>query len=341
MRNSARIRVVLLCVCILLAFSTAALAIECPVCGTNNRNSSIYCRKCGAELRPAEGARFKGPKKTIAVLSFENKTSYEGKLALGEDFSEQLTEALVNSGQFTVVTRRELEAVMTEQDLSATNRVAESKTALKGKLIPAQLIIKGAVTGFESQATGGGTDVRFGNFGAGDFGISGETVHAHVACIVYIIDSSTGQVLDSERVEGKARAGGLGFDWEYDDTIALGTAGFKKTPLGKAMKETIDEAVRYIAAELASLPWEGRVVKAEESTVYINAGAGDNVQKGDVFTVYGESEVLTDPMTGLMLGSEKSESAKIIVNEVNEKFSKATITESCGTVTRGDLIMLE
>jgi len=339
MRMVKKMRVLIVAVSILLAFSTAAWAIKCPVCKARNRNSHVYCKKCGAELNPSEEPRFKGPKKTIGVLSFENKTALGG--ALGSDFSDQLTEALMKSGQFIVVARQDLDAVITEQDLAATDRFAQSTVAQKGKLVPAQLIIKGAVTEFESQARGGGTDIRFGNFGAGDFGISGETVHAHVACIIYIIDSSTGQILDSKRMEGKARAGGLGFDWSYDNTVSLGTAGFKRTPLGKAMQETIENAVEYIAGRLGAVAWEGRVVKVEGSTVYINVGSKGNAQTGDVFTIYGESEVLTDPITGLPLGAEKAKVAKVMVHEVQENFSKATITESCGVVKRGDLIMLD
>ncbi len=338
---SRKMRILTLAISVLLAFSTAAWAIKCPVCKARNKNSDTYCKKCGAELYPSDVPRLKGPKKTIGVLSFENKTNFSGSLALGSDFSDQLTEALMKSGQFIVVARQDLEAVITEQDLAATDRFAESKVAQKGKLVPAQLIIKGAVTEFESQATGGGTGVRFGNFGAGDFGISGETVNAHVACIIYIIDSSTGQILDSKRMEGKANAGGLGFDWSYDNTVSLGTSGFKRTPLGKAMQETIENAVHFIAGKIASVPWEGRVVKVDGSVVYLNAGSEGSVQTGDVFTVYGESEVLTDPMTGLPLGAEKAKVAKIIVSEVQEKFSKATITESCGAVNRGDLVMIE
>lgn len=335
-----RSKIWVMVICMLLVFSSVAWAIKCPVCKATNKESNIYCKKCGAELRPMpEEVRFKGPKKTIGVLSFENKTALGG--ALGSDFSDQLTDALMKSGQFIVVARQDLESVITEQDMAATDRFAASKVAEKGKLVPAQLIIKGAITEFESQAKGGGTDVRFGNFGAGDFGISGETVTAHVACIVYIIDSTTGQVLDSERVEGKAQAGGMGFDWGYRDHVALGTSGFAKTPLGKATQLTIDKAVKYIADKIAAVPWEGRVVKVEGSIVFVNAGKEGNMQVGDTFNVYGEGEVLTDPVTGLPLGAEKSKIGKVIVNEVQDKFSKASIVDSPGEIKRGDLLMVE
>jgi len=335
---------VIIIVCLVIAVSTVAWAIRCPKCNAGNKSSNNYCRKCGAALRPElepPVTTLKGPKKTIGVLSFENKSNWVGQIALGDDFSEMLTDALMNSGRFIVVARQDLSAVITEQDLAATDRFAPSQTARKGKLVPAQIIIKGAITEFESRKSGGGTDIRFGNFGAGDFGISGQTENAHVAAIIYIIDTSTGQILDSKRVEGTARAGGMGFDWGYKDYVSLGTSGFKKTPLGKATQQVIDEAVKYIADKLAAVPWSGRVVKVDGNTVYVNGGSNIGINVNDTFTVYGEGETMLDPVTGMPLGAERTKLAKIIVNEVQEKFCKASIIQSCGVISRGDLVTEE
>ena len=282
----------------------------------------------------------KGPKKTIAVLSFENKSNYAAEVAIGSEFSEMLTEALMKTDRFIVVARQELGAIITEQDLAASARFAESKTAQKGKLVPAQIIIKGAVTEFEARTSGGGADFRFGGFGAGDFGIGGESEKAHVAVIIYIIDTATGQVLDSQRVEGKAKAGGLAFDWSYDH-FGFGTSGFNKTPLGKATQAVIYEGVNYIAARLNDVPWTGRIVKVEGSKAYLNAGKNANIFSGDAFSVYREEETLTDPITGAPLGEEKRRIGNIRVSEVKDKYSIANIIGRTEEVKRGDLLLIE
>jgi len=279
----------------------------------------------------------KGPKKTIAVLSFENKSGFAGEISIGDEFSEMLTESLMKSGQFIVVARQELGAVISEQDMAASNRFAQSKTATKGKLIPAQIIIKGAVTEFDAQEKGGTGGFRLGNLGFGDIGISGTSSRAHVGVIVSIINSTTGQVIDSHRVEGKASSSGIGVDYAYR-WFSLGGADFKRTHLGKATHSAIAEAVRYIADRLADLPWSGSIVKVEGETAYINAGSEAGIVAGDSFNVYREEEIFTDPVTGAPLGAEKTELGEIEVTSVKGKYAIAKIIRSNGQIQRGDLV---
>lgn len=358
-------KIVVLLVCFLFAFPLLVWAMLCPKCEAKNSNSAKFCIKCGANLRPGSNIQtssqaqpqvntevnsasnipvrqaLKGPKKTIAVLNFENKTNFYGEVALGDDFSDQLTHALMQNGQFNVLTRQELSSVISEQDLAASDRFAASKTAVKGKLIPSQILIKGAVTEFEAKEKGGDHNINFGDFGAGDFGIKAKTSQAHMAVIVYIIDTTTGQVLDSQRVIGHANGGGLGFDYSYGSKVSLGSDNFKKTPLGSAAQNTIQLAVNYIADKLSALPWEGHIIKAENGTIYLNSGKEMGIKQADVFTVYSEGEALTDPVTGATLGVEKSKVGKIEVTDVQDKFAKAKIIESQGTIKRGDLVTVD
>ena len=279
----------------------------------------------------------KGPKKTIAVLGFENKSGFAGEISIGDEFSEMLTESLMKTGQFIVVARQELGAVIAEQDMAASNRFAKSKTATKGKLIPAQIIIKGAVTEFDAQEKGGTGGIRLGNLGFGNIGLSGTSSRAHVGVIVYIIDSTTGQVIDSHRVEGKAKSSGISVDYAYR-WFSLGGNDFKRTPLGKATHSTIAKAVRYIAGRLADLPWSGSIVKVEGQTAYINAGSEAGIVAGDSFDVYREEEAFTDPVTGAPLGAEKTELGEIEVTSVKGKYAIAKIIRSNGQIQRGDLV---
>lgn len=280
----------------------------------------------------------KGPKKTIGVLSFENKSSFAGELALGTEFSEMLTEALMKSGQFVVVARQELGAVIAEQDMAASTRFAKSEAAQKGKLIPAQIIVKGAVTEFDSQTKSGSGGVSVGNLGFGNIGLSSQSAQAHVAVIVYIIDSTTGQVLDSQRVEGRAKSGGIGVDYGFRNWVSLSGSDFRRTPLGKATQITIKNAVNYIADRLAGIPWSGSVVKVEGNTVYLNAGSEAGLVSGDMFNVFREDEALVDPVTGMSLGSEKTKIASVVVNEVKPKYSKANISNASSQIVRGDIV---
>jgi hypothetical protein len=251
---------------------------------------------------------------------------------LDDGMADQLTDALMQSGQFIVLERQTLGDVMAEQDLAASGRAAASKSAQTGKLISAQVLIKGTVTEFENKSAGSGTGL-----GVGGFKIGNKREEAHVGLIIRLIDTTTGQVLDSQRVEGKATAGGVSLGVDVGG-VAFGTEGFKKTPLGKATQIAIDNAVQFIAGRLQNVPFQGRIIKASGDDVYVSAGSRTGVAVGDVFAVYSVGEVLLDPATGEQLGAEEKRIGSIKIYEVQEKFSKAKPEGKLDGVKAGDVI---
>ncbi len=320
-----------------------ALAKTCPKCGYNNPDEYKYCIKCGTPLT-AEGVlqqeqmqgaqRLAGPKKTIAVTSFENASGLRSYINLGDDFSAQLSDALIQSGKFIVLSRTDLASVLTEQDLAASGRMAQSQTAQKGKIIPSQILINGKVTEFDENKGGGGQGLSIHGVTIG-----GSSATAHIAVIVQIIDSTTGQILDSQRVEGNAEAGGFAIG--YSGSWSLGSSSFKRTPLGKATQMAIDRAVVYISDRLAKLPWQGSVVLVKDGDVYINAGSDAGISSGMKFAIYQKGESLIDPETGIELGSEKTKIAEVSVYETQPKFSKAKVLNSSAEIQKADLVLEE
>ena len=271
-------------------------------------------------------------KKIVAVSRFENKTSWKGQVMLDDGMADQLTDALMQSGQFIVLERQTLGDVVAEQDLATSGRAQASKSAQTGKLISAQILVKGAVTEFENKSAGSGTGIGF-----GPVQLANKREEAHVGLIIRLIDTTTGQVLDSQRVEGTATAGGMSVGVNAGG-VAFGTEGFKKTPLGKATQIAIDNAVNFIANKLKNVPFQGHVVKASGEDIYISAGTRTGVAAGDVFTVYKVGEALVDPATGEQLGAEETKLGTIKVYQVDEKFSKAKAESKLGEAKAGDII---
>lgn len=283
-------------------------------------------------LPVSDAAALENLKKTVAVFDFENDSGYRGAVRLGNDFTVQLTDALVQSGKFNVLTREDLDIVFAEQDLAASGRMAKSTTAKKGKAIPAQILIKGKITEFEENTSGGGQ-----GFSIKGISLGTKKSTASIAVIIQLIDSTTGEVIDSKRVEGEARSGGLSIG--YSGSFDLSSSNFKKTSLGKAVQMAIDRAVEHISKKLSKIPWKGKVVTLKEGIVFINAGENANVQVGDTFQVLREGEELIDPDTGIDLGSEATKLADIKVTDVQPKFSKAKIEGAAGVeIAAGDLI---
>ncbi len=279
---------------------------------------------------------YAGPsvKKTIAVFDFENDSGISSYGEIGRDLSMQLADALVKSGKFVVLERKDLDVVMAEQDLASSDRFAKSRTARKGRILPAQILVKGKITEFEQNTSSSGQGLSIKGFKIG-----AKRSSAHVAVIIQLIDSTTGEIIDSQRVEGKANAGG--FSIGYDGDFSIGSSSFKKTPLGKAVQMVIDRAVVYISKRLEDVPWRGRVVLVKGDKIYINAGKKAGVNVGDRFTVYKEGEMLIDPDTGMELGTETEKVGKVEVVDVKEKFSIAKVIEgNASEIQKGFLVMV-
>jgi curli biogenesis system outer membrane secretion channel CsgG len=102
-------------------------------------------------------------KTRIAVTAFENKVkqpSGDPSWKIGEGLAEMLTSELVKTGQFIVVERQGLGDVVGEQALGQSGLVRGETVARPGQLLGAQVVVRGAVTEFEEQASGGGAGVR-------------------------------------------------------------------------------------------------------------------------------------------------------------------------------------
>ncbi|HEY9155263.1 MAG TPA: CsgG/HfaB family protein [Opitutaceae bacterium] len=192
---------------------------------------------------------------------------------------------------------------------------------------PAQLLIKGEITHFQAQTQGGG-----GGIGIKGFRIGASGDQAEINVVIYVVDSTTGQVVASKRVVGVAKNSGLslGFankDWGAD----LG--GFKKTNVGKAVEAAIDQGVAFIVSQIQNLPWTGTVILTKGNQVWINRGAREGVQAGQTFKV-GTTEVLRDPNTGETLDTSMTVKGEIKVDTVREKVAICSIVSGSG-IDRG------
>ena len=322
-------KIVIMSICFLVAGSLMVFS--------NNayaRDGSSSRRKKSAEYNLRKLAPLKGPKKNIAVMDFENKAGVYSDWDLGTGMSEMLTTALVDSDRFIVVERQAISDVLMEQDFGASGRTTEAGAAKIGKILNAQVMIRGAVTEFSTNTSGMDT-----GFSVAGIGLGFSSSSAHVAVNIRIYDVTTGEVIDSIRCEGKANAAGASASYSGDFSLRGG--GFVKTPLGKATQKVINEAVYKIAAKMADVPWQGKIVTVKGDTIYLNVAGKANILPGNEFVVYNKGEELIDPDTGISLGSEDSKVGRIQVVSVEEKFSKADmVSGDINSVKRGDIVSM-
>ncbi len=245
---------------------------------------------------------------SIMVSKFENRANWSGKFEVGDTFGAILTDSLMQTGKFIVLGEKDMRGeAMAEQDFAASGRTAGgNKAPVTGQMTPAQLLVKGEVTHF--QVTGGGG----GGIGIAGFRIGGGSHKAEINVVVYVVDSTTGQVVASKKVVGEAESSALsvGFTDRY---WGADLGGFKKTNVGKAVEQAIDQAVAFISSQIGHIPWEGTVIMVKGGKVYINRGSREGVDAGQIFQV-GHTEQLRDPDTGEILDSSMEKVGTVVVD---------------------------
>jgi len=195
---------------------------------------------------------YSGPKVRVAVANFEVKAA-KATNEIGSGLREMLITALVNSGRFSVVERQELSAVMQEQELAVSGAAEQGTGPQRGKIKTADLIITAAVTEFEPSAVGGGAGIGGGgDIGKGVLGgLLGASLNkAHMALDIRVIDASTSEVLAATRVQGQASdiAGGFMAGFLGSWGLGAGLSMYANTPMEKAIRICIIEAVKYISS---------------------------------------------------------------------------------------------
>lgn len=194
---------------------------------------------------------YNGPKAHIAVADFEVKAA-KATNEIGTGLREMLVTALMNSNRFSVLERQVLKAVMQEQELAASGAGQPGSGPKRGNIKTADLVITAAVTEFEPRASGGAAGIGGGGgIGKGVLGVGlgGALNKAHMALDIRIIDASTSEVLASTRVQGQASdvSGGIMAGFLGSWGLGASLSGYANTPMEKAIRVCIIEAVKYIS----------------------------------------------------------------------------------------------
>ena len=261
---------------------------------------------------------------SIMVNKFENKANWHGQWELGDAWGTIFTDQLVQSGKFIVLGEADMRgAALQEQDLAASGRTAGGKKAPKmGRMTPAQLLVKGAITHVQETKGGGG------GFGFKGITIGGDTGSAEINITIYLVDSATGQVKASKSVIGKSGKKGisLGYHGSKLGGLTGDIGGFMKDNMGKAAMDACNQALEFLVAQLDSIPWEGSVSLVKSDKLIVNRGTREGVEVGMKFDV-GKVEEVVDEDTGEVLDSELTKIGTVTVTEVKEKICYTTALE--------------
>jgi len=184
-------------------------------------------------------------KPRLGVLRFTNDTHagwWGGNT--GRDLQDMLISELVSVGSFSVLERKELDAVLAEQDLGASGRVNPKTAAKVGKIKGAKYLVAGTVSAFEEGTSGKGMGVSVMGISVG-----GKKERAYMAVDLKLIDTTTGEVVDARTVEATSESSStrLGVNAPF---VSTDMEKQQKTPTGKAIRACIIEISEYLDCSL-------------------------------------------------------------------------------------------
>jgi curli biogenesis system outer membrane secretion channel CsgG len=278
---------------------------------------TLACTILPAQAQQASG----GLRYSITVSQFENRSGWHGQWDIGDAWGTVLTDMLNQTGRFIVLGGTDMRyAAMDEQDFAASGSTAGGKKApVTGQMTPAQLLVKGAITHAQGDTGGMGGGIRIKGIRIGGGGGKGE-----VNATIYIIDSSTGQIVASRSVVGthERKAMDVGY---ATGSWGASFGGHTNDNVGLAVQDACAEAVAFLLEQLPGFQWSGSVVLVKGDKVYVNRGTREGVALGQTFTV-GEVEVIRDPDTGEILDESMTAIAYLTVSQVKEKLSITDVT---------------
>jgi len=265
-------------------------------------------------------------KPRIAVMGFENNSSwhYWGD-NLGHAAADELVTQLFKTGEFTVIERAQINAILAEQDFGQSGRVNPTQAAEIGKILGVQAMVTGSITKFS-------IDTKSGRV----MGVGASYSEAESNLDVRIIDVNTAEIIFADESEGKIRLGGI------STSVASFQQSFDAGLAQEALRPAVLEIAEKIAAEKERLAAitppvaPASIVGAGDSGFYIDKGENFNVTVGQRYEVMRVIDEIKDS-AGNVLDRITEKVGVLEVTRVLAQSSICTVVE--GEAAEGDTLV--
>lgn len=262
-------------------------------------------------------------KAIIAVSSIKPTPSLdaslkpEKKLEMGrilESLNSQLIDRINATRKFDVVSRSDLNDLLTEQEVGASGNV-DAKTAAKaGKIAGANYLLVTTVDDFQDYvetATFAGTDR------------SATKRVFRLSLVGKLYDANTGKLIESANLQTGNDA--------FKDISENRSYSTKDGNLTDEMMVAVARTLaQKIADHFADVIFPIKVLVRRDKEITINRGEGGGVAVGDTFNVYALGQEMIDPDTKESLGREEVRVGTVKITQVNPKTSQAEILDDTG-----------
>jgi len=276
-------------------------------------------RTKGVEYALAE--KVTGPRLRVAVIDFENKTTYGTRL--GSASADILVTELAKTDRFILIERAKLDKLLGEQKLGLTGIIDPDTAAKMGRMLGAAAIVTGAVSEFGVKTRGG------------DYLLyESKKQIAEAVVDVRIVDAETGQILHAESGKGIAESGsgsvlGMGTKSSYDEALE-----------GKALRAAIVKFAGNVVNKLSAISWSCRVAEVSGAVLYLDAGQRSGLKIGDTLVVIRLGDEIKSPATGVVIGRKETRiGVAKVVRYFADDGAEAEMAEGSGPA-KGDMCRL-
>lgn len=278
-----------------LLLAAGALVACSPRKSVNTRNEPEYMDARSSPKSTVE--KYRGPKRRIAVVDFDNKTPY-GQRELGSSATDIIVTEMQKTGQFILVEREKVQRIIDEQRFQASDMVEPATVAKVGRLLGVSAIVTGAVTQFGQREEGVDTIVY-----------QRRSQIAECTVDIRIVDVATGEILVADSGRGEAEqtvqgSMGLGGRASYDTTLA-----------GEALRAAIFKFSKNVVDRMGTVPWTARVAAVDSGKIYIDAGKLTGLAIGSELEVMRPGKEIISPTTGKVIGETSNKVGRVKVVE--------------------------
>lgn len=291
-------------------------------------------------------------KKRIAIMDFDYATVHSNVAAyfgsdvdIGKGISDLLVTNLVKDGSYSIIERKAIDKIMTEQNFSNSDRADATSAAKIGKLLGVDAIIVGSITQFGDDTKNLGVGGGGGNWhGVGLGGVGKKKTKAIVGISARVVDINTAEILavaegKGESSRGSLSLGGAGGNWHGagGGKIDMGSSDFQNTIIGEATKAAVDQLSTGIVGDQDKLVVQahtvvvnGLVAAVDGGQVVLNVGSKAGVKVGDQLNVERVTKEIKDPTSGQVIRRMTAPVGVIKVTDVDEVSSVCSVVSGTG-----------
>jgi len=284
----------------------------------------------------------------IGFLPFLNESKYKGRWDLGREIPRYLEKGFAQT--YHVVPADSIHDYLKASALPLFINSPSQKRQV-AKAFGADFLVDARIMEFHV----GKRILGEGTYG----GIKSYAADIRLKVRVYSVKSN--EVVYSDDIETRRREtntavnlGRLSKDellYDSLNTEKFGSPTFDRTLAGLMMKEVADKFQGLFLklpepvarkGEDKKLVKNAKIVEVTATDVYVNAGTDDNVEPGDLFSVFTRADSIYDPDTREFLGMSERYVGQIRIGFVEAShFSRATVVKKEGDIRLGDIVRVE